>query len=195
MQAGLHALRRRADPVPRRPTSRCPTPWTDEAGRRVPDPARRRRIDALALARLYAPATPAAGPAPRGDPDPRLGAPGHATGACRARASRRSCASPTSRRSSRSADGGKDGTALDGFVQIGVAKEDQPHYLKVLGATRRRRCHRSSSSGSAIIAARTARSRSSPRPRGHRARADLRVADRSAARGGGLRVRSPPSRC
>jgi hypothetical protein len=28
--------------------------------------------------------------------------------------------------------GGKDGTALDGFLQIGVAKEDQPHYLKVL---------------------------------------------------------------
>jgi hypothetical protein len=28
--------------------------------------------------------------------------------------------------------GGKDGTALDGFVQVGVAKEDQPHYLKVM---------------------------------------------------------------
>ena len=28
--------------------------------------------------------------------------------------------------------GGKDGTQLDAFVQIGVAKEDQPHYLKVL---------------------------------------------------------------
>jgi hypothetical protein len=26
----------------------------------------------------------------------------------------------------------KDGTQLDGFVQIGVAKEDQPHYLKLL---------------------------------------------------------------
>jgi len=31
-----------------------------------------------------------------------------------------------------SADGGKDGTLLDGFVQIGVAKEDQPHYLKIV---------------------------------------------------------------
>jgi len=31
-----------------------------------------------------------------------------------------------------SADGGKDGTQLDGFLQVGVAKEDQPHYLKVL---------------------------------------------------------------
>ena len=29
-------------------------------------------------------------------------------------------------------DGGKDGTQLDGFIQIGVAKEDQPHYLKVI---------------------------------------------------------------
>ena len=28
--------------------------------------------------------------------------------------------------------GGKDGTELDGLVQVGVAKEDQPHYLKVL---------------------------------------------------------------
>jgi hypothetical protein len=29
-------------------------------------------------------------------------------------------------------DGGKDGTELDGLLQIGVAKEDQPHYLKVM---------------------------------------------------------------
>jgi len=28
--------------------------------------------------------------------------------------------------------GGKDGTALDALLQVGVAKEDQPHYLKVL---------------------------------------------------------------
>jgi hypothetical protein len=28
--------------------------------------------------------------------------------------------------------GGKDGTQLDAFAQIGVAKEDQPHYLKLL---------------------------------------------------------------
>ena len=28
--------------------------------------------------------------------------------------------------------GGADGTQLEGFVQVGVAKEDQPHYLKVL---------------------------------------------------------------
>jgi hypothetical protein len=29
-------------------------------------------------------------------------------------------------------DGGNDGTQLDAFIQVGVAKEDQPHYLKVL---------------------------------------------------------------
>jgi hypothetical protein len=28
--------------------------------------------------------------------------------------------------------GGPDGTCLDAFVQVGVAKEDQPHYLKVM---------------------------------------------------------------
>jgi hypothetical protein len=31
-----------------------------------------------------------------------------------------------------SEDGGNDGTQLDAIVQIGVAKEDQPHYLKVM---------------------------------------------------------------
>jgi hypothetical protein len=31
-----------------------------------------------------------------------------------------------------SPDGGKDGTELDGFLQVGVAKEDQPHYLKIV---------------------------------------------------------------
>ncbi len=28
--------------------------------------------------------------------------------------------------------GGRDGTSLDGSVQVGVAKEDQPHYLRVI---------------------------------------------------------------
>jgi hypothetical protein len=31
-----------------------------------------------------------------------------------------------------SVDGGGDGTHLDAFAQIGVAKEDQPHYLKLI---------------------------------------------------------------
>jgi hypothetical protein len=30
------------------------------------------------------------------------------------------------------AGGGRDGTQIDAFLQVGVAKEDQPHYLKVL---------------------------------------------------------------
>jgi len=29
-------------------------------------------------------------------------------------------------------DGGRDGTQLDAYIQVGVAKEDQPHYLKVV---------------------------------------------------------------
>jgi hypothetical protein len=31
-----------------------------------------------------------------------------------------------------SVDGGKDGTQLDALIQIGVAKEEQPHYLKLV---------------------------------------------------------------
>ena len=31
-----------------------------------------------------------------------------------------------------SVDGGRDGTGLDAFIQVGVAKEDQPHYLKLV---------------------------------------------------------------
>jgi hypothetical protein len=31
-----------------------------------------------------------------------------------------------------SSEGDTDGTILDGMIQVGVAKEDQPHYLKVL---------------------------------------------------------------
>ena len=50
----------------------------------------------------------------------------------RGRASPRSCGSPTSTCSSRRPRAAaKDGTQLDGLVQIGVAKEDQPHYLRV----------------------------------------------------------------
>ena len=96
------------------------------SGRRTP-------LDALALSRLYAPATPQPVQRLEAYPAGRLGAPGRATGASRAPASPRSCGSPTSRRSSRQPpDGGRDGTLLDAFVQVGVAKEDQPHYLKVV---------------------------------------------------------------
>jgi hypothetical protein len=30
-------------------------------------------------------------------------------------------------------DGGGDPTGLEAYLQVGVAKEDQPHYLKVVG--------------------------------------------------------------
>jgi hypothetical protein len=61
--------------------------------------------------------------------------------------------------------GGKDGTQLDGFVQAGVAKEDQPHYLKVVArpevdATPLVRY------GLGVIAARTQRNGDQPRDHG-----------------------------
>ena len=108
-----------------------PAPWSDKAVR----DARIRptqTIDALALNRLYAAATP--GPVARLEafrlPDwERQGNHWRVP---------RSSLAPILRFADIEAyvqetkDGGKDGTALDGFVQIGVAKEDQPHYLKVL---------------------------------------------------------------
>ena len=86
-----------------------------------------------------------------------------------------------------SPDGGKDGTQLDGFLQIGVAKEDQPHYLKVIARPggRHGRPHR-------LRAGRHRRAdgegrRPSPRPRGHRPGPNLRITDRPAPGGGRLR--------
>ena len=69
--------------------------------------------------------------------------------------------------------GGKDGTELDGFLQVGVAKEDQPHYLKVLA--------RPEADPTALIELRARHhrgthdegQRTSTRPRRHRARANL----------------------
>ena len=61
--------------------------------------------------------------------------------------------------------GGKDGTQLDGFVQAGVAKEDQPHYLKVV-------CRPEVDAaplvryGLGVIAARTQRNGDQPRDHG-----------------------------
>ena len=91
-----------------------------------------RSQDALALSRLYA-----SSPRARCSAWRRSACP---TGSARAaswrvpRSSwRRSCGSPTSRRSCRMRPtAASDGTQLDAFVQVGVAKEDQPHYLKVL---------------------------------------------------------------
>jgi hypothetical protein len=108
-----------------------PEPWSDNdaaAARIRPAQA----IDALALHRLYSAATPA--------PVLRLEAirlPDWERQGNHWRVPRSSLA-PILRFADVEAfvqaapDGGKDGTLLDGFVQIGVAKEDQPHYLKVV---------------------------------------------------------------
>jgi len=89
-------------------------------------------IDALALARLYSVATPA--------PVARLEAIRLADWERQGSHWRvpRSSLTPILRFADvegfvqASPGGGKDGTQLDAFLQIGVAKEDQPHYLKVV---------------------------------------------------------------
>ena len=115
----------------RPPATPLPGPWTEKriaaAGIREAQP-----IDALALSRLYTAATPA--------PIARLEA-------LRLNDWERSGTHWRVPRSSlapilRFADvevyvqvapgGGRDGTELAGFIQVGVAKEDQPHYLKVM---------------------------------------------------------------
>lgn len=108
-----------------------PKPWTDEraasAGIRPAQAA-----DALALHRLYTAVTPS--------PVVRLEAlrlPDWERQGMHWRVPRSSLA-PILRFADveayvqAAADGGRDGTGLDGFLQVGVAKEDQPHYLKVL---------------------------------------------------------------
>jgi hypothetical protein len=108
-----------------------PAPWTDKAAAAARiRPAQ--SVDALALHRLYMAATP--------NPVARLEAvrlPDWERQGTHWRVPRSSLAPIL-----RFADvevfvqdapgGGKDGTALDALVQIGVAKEDQPHYLKVV---------------------------------------------------------------
>jgi hypothetical protein len=107
-----------------------PGPWSEKQAQ----DARIRpatSLDAVALARLYSQATP--------QPVARLEAYRLADwerqGALRVP---RSSLTPILRFADvegfvqASADGGRDGTELDAYVQIGVAKEDQPHYLKVL---------------------------------------------------------------
>jgi hypothetical protein len=90
------------------------------------------QVDALALARLYASATP--------QPVQRLESIRLVDWERHGREWRvpRSSLAPILRFADveafvqESEGGGKDGTQLDGMVQVGVAKEDQPHYLKVL---------------------------------------------------------------
>jgi hypothetical protein len=108
-----------------------PGPWADE---RATDAGIRpaNQLDALPLSRLYAAVTPA--------PVARLEALRLTDWERQGTQSRvpRSSLAPILRFADveafvqASPGGGKDGTMLDGFVQVGVAKEDQPHYLKVL---------------------------------------------------------------
>jgi hypothetical protein len=108
-----------------------PKPWADEraAGCGIRPTT---SLDALPLARLYAAATPA--------PVARLEAIRLADWERQGTHWRvpRSSLTPILRFADvegfvqASSGGGKDGTQLDGFLQIGVAKEDQPHYLKII---------------------------------------------------------------
>ena len=107
-----------------------PKPWTDEraakAGIREVQP-----VDSVALHRLYNTVTPS--------PVVRLEAirlPDWERQGTHWRVPRSSLA-PILRFADVEAyvqitTGGKDGTQLDGLIQVGVAKEDQPHYVKVV---------------------------------------------------------------
>jgi hypothetical protein len=130
MQAGF--MRYGEERIMLRPAkARMPAPLTEEAA----SEARIRPvqgIDALALHRLYLAATP--GPVARLE---AIRLPDWERQGTHWRVPRSSLA-PILRFADveayvqMSGDGGRDGTQLDGFLQVGVAKEDQPHYLKVM---------------------------------------------------------------
>jgi hypothetical protein len=130
MQAGF--MRYGEELVLYRPTDAAlPSAWTEARARdaRIRPAA---PLDALALSRLYAAATP--------QPVQRLELVRLADWERQGGNWRvpRSSLAPILRFADvegfvqESSGGGPDGTQLDAFVQIGVAKEDQPHYLKVL---------------------------------------------------------------
>ncbi|MFP5343440.1 MAG: hypothetical protein ACLGIJ_11035 [Candidatus Limnocylindria bacterium] len=139
----------------RDPATALPEPWTDvaatKAGIRPAAP-----VDAVALHRLYAALTPA--------PVARLEAVRIADWERHGTQSRvpRSSLAPILRFADVEAfvqpspNGGPDGTQLDALLQVGVAKEDQPHYLKVMA-----RADADTSAlieyGLGVIAARTAK--------------------------------------
>ena len=140
----------------RTPDNRLPAPWSDkEAAACGIRPAT--NLDAVALSRLYGAATP--------PPVARLEALRIADWERQGTQWRvpRSSLAPILRFADVEAyvqeapGGGKDGTQLDAFLQLGVAKEDQPHYLKVIA-----RPEADTSSlvrfGLGVIAARTAKS-------------------------------------
>jgi hypothetical protein len=115
----------------RGPQTPLPSPWVEaqahEAGIRPTSP-----LDAVALSRLYAAVTPA--------PVQRLESVRIADWERQGRDWRvpRSSLVPILRFADvytyvlEAAGGGRDGTQLDAYLQVGVAKEDQPHYLKVI---------------------------------------------------------------
>jgi hypothetical protein len=129
MQAGF--IRYGEEQIMFRPDGELPKPWTDKAAAdariRPAQP-----VDALALNRLYVAATP--GPVARLE---AIRLPDWERQGNHWRVPRSSLA-PILRFADIEAfvqhtpGGGKDGTQLDAFIQVGVAKEDQPHYLKVL---------------------------------------------------------------
>jgi hypothetical protein len=129
MQAGF--IRYGEEQIMFRPDGELPKPWSDKAtaDARI-RPAQ--PVDALALNRLYTAATP--GPVVRLE---AIRLPDWERQGNHWRVPRSSLA-PILRFADIEAfvqqapSGGKDGTELDGFIQVGVAKEDQPHYLKVL---------------------------------------------------------------
>lgn len=108
-----------------------PAPWTEAraraAGIRPAGP-----LDAVGLSRLYAAVTPA--------PVQRLASVRIADWERQGRDWRvpRSSLVPILRFADvhtyvlEAAGGGRDGAGFDAFLQVGVAKEDQPHYLKVI---------------------------------------------------------------
>ena len=157
----VRPLRRRADPPPRRRPGAARRPGP-RARCRPAGSGPSTSLDALPLARLYAAATP--------QPVQRLEGirlPDWERQGTNWRVPRSSLA-PILRFADveafvqESADGGKDGTAIDGFAQVGVAKEDQPHYLKLLGRP----------DADLVVARRRSRSGSSgPGPRRTRRRA------------------------
>jgi len=130
MQAGF--MRYGEERIMFRPDDRpLPMPWTDKRA----EAARIRAttsLDALPLSRLYAQATP--------QPVARLEAFRLADWERQGAHMRvpRSSLTPILRFADvegfvqSAPDGGRDGTMLDAYAQIGVAKEDQPHYLKVV---------------------------------------------------------------
>ena len=90
-------------------------------------------------------------------------------------------------------EGSADPTQLQGFVQVGVAKEDQPHYLRVLvrpgiDATPLIRF------GLGVIGARAEQTRPRPRPRGDLPDPDLQITPRAPGRGARDSRPSRPSR-